>query len=147
VIDPVLATLADVSAADGRELGPWHMVPWFVSVPVAMVVIAALAWYFMRLGRPEVPRSRRMLRRLSIAFVASATASLVIGLTFIHPHENRVGFALAWLAVSVSVIACAVLAAVDVVVTTRQGLHEFRELKKETFGGGRRGASGESRDG
>jgi len=30
-----------------------------------------------------------------------------------------------------------VLAAVDVVMTTRQGLHEYRELKKETFGGKR----------
>lgn len=132
-IDPALA---------GRELGAWHMVPSWETVPVAVVVLAALAWYFIRLGRADVPRGRRILRRVSIVFVTGAVVSLVAGLTFIHPHEDRVGFAIAWLAVSVSVIVCAVLAALDVVLTTRQGLYEFRELKQSTLGGksgGKRG--------
>lgn len=135
-IDPALA---------GRELGPWHMVPWWASGPVAVACLAALGWYFRRLGRAEVPRERRLVRRFSILFAAVTVLALVVGLTVIHPHENRRGFALAWLAVSIASMACLLLAVLDVFLTTRRGIVEFRALHREAFGG--RGARKDASDG
>jgi len=135
-IDPALA---------GRELGPWHMVPWWASGPVAVACLAALGWYFRRLGSGDVPRERRVVRRFSILFAMVAVVALVVGLTVIHPHENRRGFALAWLAVSIASMACLMLAVFDVFLTTRRGLAEFRALRREAFGG--RGPGKDAADG
>lgn len=136
-IDPVLDPALD-PALVGRELGPWYMVPWWASAPVAVVCLVLLAWYFRRLGGAEVPRERRLVRRFSILFAAVTVVALVVGLTVIHPHENRRGFALAWLAVSIASMACLLLAVLDVFLTTRRGVAEFRALRRETFGGGRK---------
>lgn len=137
-----MSLLAEVDPAlVGRELGPWFMAPWWLSGPIAVAAICALAWYFRRLGAPDVPRERRAVRRLSIAFAMVAVVALVVGLTVIHPHENRRGFALAWLAVSLACAVCLLLALLDVMLTTRRGLAEFRALRRETFGGAGKGDS------
>lgn len=132
-IDPALV---------GRELGPWFMVPWWVSVPIAAVLAGVLVWYFVRLGRAEVPRGRRWLRRASVVVALLGLAPLVRAMSFVHPHEDRVGFAVAWSSVLFVLLACLVLALVDVVLVTRSGVREFRALRRDTFGG-RRGGSGD----
>ena len=129
-------------ALEGRELGPWMMVPWWITVPVAGALAVALIWYFGRLGRADVPRERRWIRRASIVFALAALIPLVRGLTFVHPHEDRAGFAVAWAFVLLAVVACLVLAVVDVLLTTRRGVHEYRELRRETLGGRRDGGAG-----
>lgn len=133
VIDPAL---------EGRELGPWTMVPWWVTVPVACALAIALVWYFVRLGEADVPRERRWIRRVSIVCALAALIPLVRGLTFVHPHEDRAGFAVAWAFVLLAVVACLVLAVVDVMLTTRRGVREYRELRRETLGGKREGGTG-----
>jgi hypothetical protein len=128
-LDPALA---------GRELGEWTMVPPSLTVPLALLAVAALAWYFARLGRPEVPTARRWIRRVSAAILAAATIPLVRALSFVHPHEDRAGWALAWSVVLLATVVCALLAIVDLAMTARGGLREYRALRRETFGGGRR---------
>jgi len=130
---PIAGDSARDPALVGRELGPWMMVPWWVTVPPALVVGATLVWYFVRLGRAEVPRERRWIRRASIVFAGASLAPLVRGLTFAHPHEDRVGFAVAWSAVLFTLMPCLLLALVDVFLTTRRGLREFQELRRETL--------------
>jgi hypothetical protein len=130
---PIAGDSARDPALVGRELGPWMMVPWWVTVPPALVVGATLVWYFVRLGRAEVPRERRWIRRASIVFAGASIAPLVRGLTFVHPHEDRVGFAVAWSAVLFTLMPCLLLALVDVFLTTRRGLREFQELRRETL--------------
>ncbi|MEY3144025.1 MAG: hypothetical protein RLY21_2518 [Planctomycetota bacterium] len=125
-IDPALA---------GRELGPWFMVPWWISVPVAVLLAGLLVWYFIRLGRGDVPRGRRWLRRASVVLALVGLAPLVRALTFAHPHEDRVAFAVAWSSVLFVLIACLVLALVDVILVTRSGVREFRTLRRQTLGG------------
>ncbi|MFM1823308.1 MAG: hypothetical protein RI967_1574 [Planctomycetota bacterium] len=144
---PVVASAADSAAessADsvavdpalaGRELGPWTMVPAALSVPVAIVVGAVLVWYFVRLGRPEVPRARRLVRRMSIVCALAGLPALVRGLTFVHPHEDRAGWALAWSVTLLALVAWATLAVVDVILTLREGWREYRALRRETLGG------------
>jgi hypothetical protein len=127
-VDPALA---------GRDLGPWFMVPWWISVPLALLVAGALVWYFVRLGGADVPRGRRWLRRISVVLALVGLAPLVRALTFAHPHEDRVGFAVAWSSVLFVIIACFILAIVDVVLVARGGLRDYRSLRRSTFGGGR----------
>lgn len=128
-IDPALV---------GRELGEWTMVPAWVTVPLAVAAVAALLWYFVRLGRAEVPAARRRMRRVSIAVLLAATVPLVRALSFVHPHEDRAGWAFAWSIVLLATVACAVLALVDFALTARSGLREYRELRRETLGGKKR---------
>jgi hypothetical protein len=132
-IDPALA---------GRELGPWFMVPWWVSVPIALAAGALLVWYFVRLGKSDVPWGRRWLRRASVALAIAGLIPLVRGLTFVHPHEDRVGFAVAWSSVLFVMLACLVLALVDVILVARGGLREYRMLRRDTFGGRRSAVDG-----
>lgn len=132
---------------DGRELGPWFMVPPWASISVAAVALALLAWYFVRLGRSEVPAGRRRLRRASVVLLTLGLAPLVRALSFVHPHEDRIGFAVAWSSVLFVVIAALVLAVVDVVLVTRGGLREYREIRRDTFGGKRGGDGGGKRGG
>ena len=126
VVDPALA---------GRELGPWTMVPAALSLPVAIAMGALLVWYFVRLGRPEVPRSRRIVRRMSIVCALAGLPALVRALTFVHPHEDRAGWALAWSVTLLALVAWATLAVVDVILTLREGWREYRVLRRETLGG------------
>jgi len=128
-IDPALV---------GRDLGEWTMVPAWLTVPLAVAAGVALVWYFVRLGRAEVPMARRWMRRVSIALLLAATVPLVRALSFVHPHEDRAGWAFAWSVVLLATVACAVLALVDFAMTARSGLREYRDLRRETLGGKKR---------
>jgi hypothetical protein len=130
----------------GRDLGPWYMVPWWISVPLAALLGVTLVWYFVRLGRGDVPAERRVVRRLSIVCALGALVPLVRALTFTHPHEDRVAFAVAWSMTLLALCGCLVLAIVDFILTARRGVREFRELRRETLGGGSAG-TGASRRG
>lgn len=128
-IDPALA---------GRELGEWYMVPAWATVPLAIAAALALAWYFARLGRADVPRARRWMRRSSAVLLAASLVPLVRALSFVHPHEDREGWAVAWSLVLMAVVVCALLAVVDFIATARSGVREYRELRRETLGGRKR---------
>jgi hypothetical protein len=73
-------------ALEGRELGPWTMISAWITLPVAIAVAGALVWYFVRLGRPDVPRGRRWLRRSSIVCALAA-----LGLIHAYAIEHAVG--------------------------------------------------------
>lgn len=111
------------------------MVPWWITLPVLCAVAVGLVWYWLRLGRAGVPRERRWLRRASILCALLAITPLARGLTFVHPHEDRVGFALAWSMVLLLLLPCLILAGIDVCLTMRRGLDELRSLRRETLGG------------
>lgn len=127
-IDPALA---------GRDLGPWHMVPSALSVPLACVLALALLWYFARLGRIDVPKAQRRVRRIGIVFALAGLVPLVRALTFVHPHEDRVGWAAAWSVALLALVGWFLLAIVDVILVVRGGMHEYGALKREVFGGGK----------
>jgi hypothetical protein len=135
-IDPALA---------GRDLGPWHMIPAAVSVPIACVLAIALLWYFARLGRSDVPVLQRRVRRTGIVFALAALVPLVRALTFVHPHEDRVAWATAWSVALLALVLWFLLAIVDVILVLRGGIREYSELKREVFGGGK-SAPGDGRN-
>ncbi len=137
----VPASVLANAGASGRDLGPWFMVPWWITVPVAVVLAATLVWYFVRLGAEHVPTGRRWLRRASVVLAIAGLIPLVRALTFVHPHEDRVGFAVAWSSVLFVLLGCVVLALIDVILVAHSGVREFRSLRRETLGGKRKGAA------
>ncbi len=125
-MDPALA---------GRDLGPWHMIPALVSVPIACVLAITLLWYFARLGQSDVPVLQRRVRRTGIVFALAALVPLVRALTFVHPHEDRVAWATAWSVALLALVLWFLLAIIDVILVLRGGIREYSELKREVFGG------------
>ena len=123
-------------ALTGRDLGPWHMIPALVSVPIACVLAITLLWYFARLGKSDVPVLQRRVRRTGIVFALAALVPLVRALTFVHPHEDRVAWATAWSVALLALVLWFLLAIVDVILVLRGGIREYSELKREVFGGG-----------
>lgn len=135
VKDVSLSIVASVDPAlEGRELGPWMMIPAVVSVPVALILAAILVWYFVRLGRGDVPAALRRVRRIGIGFALASILPLIRALTFVHPHEDRAGWAAAWAVASLALLAWFSLAVIDVVLVVRGGAREYRELRREVFG-------------
>ena len=150
-------------ALQGRDLGPWFMLPAWFSVPCAIVLAGVLCWYFVRLGvsstgsantgsastgsastgNPDsggagVSRALRWVRRLGILCALAAIGPLLRAVTFVHPHEQRVEWATAWSLAILALFACFLLAIVDVILVLRGGLREYSDLRREVFGGGRR---------
>jgi hypothetical protein len=58
---------------------------------------------------------------------------MVVALTFVHPHSNRVGWALAWTLASIALFVWFVCALVDIVLLTRNGWQEYRALQCESI--------------
>jgi hypothetical protein len=83
------------------------------------------------------PPDRRGAVRHQIAL--AGLAPLVRALTFAHPHEDRLAFAVAWSTVLFVIVACLFLAVIDVIIVTRGGMREYRALRRETLGGRRSG--------
>jgi hypothetical protein len=77
-----------------------------------------------------------------VVLAIAGLAPLVRALTFAHPHEDRLAFAVAWSTVLFVIVACLLLAVIDVILVTRGGMQEYRELRRTTLGG-RRGGSGD----
>ena len=119
----------------GRELGPWTMLSPWVTVPSAVAIAGILVWYFAALSRRGLPRSVRRVRRIGIAFALAALVPLVRATSFVHPHEDRMGWAVAWGLVVVALAPAAFLAVVDAVLVTRAGVRDLRALRRETLGG------------
>lgn len=125
-IDPALV---------GRDLGPWTMVSPWLTVPVATIVAGFLIWYFAALGRRGLPPPVRRVRRLGIAFALAGLVPLVRGLSFAHPHEDRVGWAVSWGLVVLALAPAALLALVDAALVARFGVRDLRALRRESLGG------------
>ena len=133
-VDPALA---------GRELGPWTMIPAVISVPVALLLAACLIWYFVRLGRGDVAPILRRVRRVGIVFALASIVPIVRALTFVHPHEDRAGWATAWAVAFLALLGWFLLALVDVAIVLRGGARDYRELRREVFGKPRGNGAGD----
>ena len=117
----------------GLTLGPWTMISAWISVPISLIVVSVLLWYFKRLDRTSVPRSCRIARRIGIIFACAGLVPMVVALTFVHPHSNRVGWAFAWTLASLALFAWFVCALVDIILLTRNGWQEYRALQCESI--------------
>lgn len=108
-----------------------HLAP-AAGLAVAALLVGALALYWRRLGRPGVPRSRRLIRRLSIGIMLLAIAAMVRGTCFVDgatsPREYVVVWTIAVVLVGIVILTALVDAVNNIRVHVHDSAHEFRDL-------------------
>ena len=95
-----------------------HM-PAAVTIPLALVVAGWIMWYWHRLAAPEVPDSRRRIRRASIIVILASLPILVRGLSFLDHDTDHSRYIITWLLVLFTLGLVVVTAGIDLVNTLR----------------------------
>lgn len=89
------------------------LVPPIITVPITIVLALALMWYWARLGRPEVPNTRRTIRRFTILITLITLPIVVNALSIINPQSSPRQFMIAWTVVVLLMIVLMLVAVVD----------------------------------
>lgn len=95
-----------------------HLAPGY-TIPFAVVLSALFVWYWMRLGLPEVPPSRRKVRRFSLALMLISLPMFVRALSFVDPLVDKRPYAIAWTAVMIVLLLIMVAAMMDAINNLR----------------------------
>jgi hypothetical protein len=95
-----------------------HLAP-AVSIPPAVILSAVFLWYWLRLGRPEVPASRRKVRRFSLALMLISLPMFVRALSFVDPAVDKRPYAIAWTAVMLVLLLIMATAIMDAINNLR----------------------------
>ncbi|MCH8150821.1 MAG: hypothetical protein IH830_00425 [Planctomycetes bacterium] len=95
-----------------------HM-PAAVTIPLALIVAGWIMWYWQRLGRREVPDTRRRIRRASIIVMLVSLPILVRGLSFLDHDTDHSQYIITWLLVLFTLGLVVVTAGIDLVNTLR----------------------------
>jgi len=102
-----------------------HLSP-ALSIPVAAAVAVLILWYWRRLGAPDVPGSRRRIRRASIAVILIALPILVRALSFVDYKTQQAQYVVCWLLVLFCIGLVLLAAAIDVFDILRLSRRERR---------------------
>lgn len=95
-----------------------HLNPW-LTVPIGTLALGFLGWYWLRLGDPELPSSRRNLRRIATTLMIMTLPLLVAGLSLHDPSVNQRGYLMTWTSVMGLVFLIVLLAMVDIANNAR----------------------------
>lgn len=119
-----MASARRQAARDGRSkihnpkstievlLAAVHLSP-ALTVPIAIALSAVFVWYWIRLGRGDVPVSRRKIRRFSLAVMLIALPMFVRAASFVDPAIDKKPYVLAWTAATLMVLLVIVSALLD----------------------------------
>lgn len=111
-------------------LAATHMAPW-LAVLLSGVLVAAMAWYWPRLGRGDIPAERRRVRRISLMFSLAGLVAATLGFGIIDPDARRVPYALAWLGAGAAILVVILLAIVDAFLSMRLHRKAIRTMRRE----------------
>ena len=106
-------------------MGAAHL-PAAFTIPLAVVVALIILGYWRRLGTPEVPQSRRRIRRASLAVILAALPVTVAALSFADAPNPYV---VTWVLVMLCVGLVLITAALDLANTARLS----RETRRQRF--------------
>jgi hypothetical protein len=112
------------------SLAAVHLPAWF-AVGFAGVIIFAMAWYWPRLGRPEIPPERRRVRRLSLLFGLVGLCAATIGFGIVDPDARPVPYAMTWFAASVALLIVVLLAVLDAILSMRLHRRAISAMRNE----------------
>jgi len=99
-----------------------HMSP-AVTVPAGLFITLLLAWYWHSMGLPDVPSSRRRIRRVSLGFIEATLICLVLAMSFIDHTRQPSAYVFAWTGVLLLLLVVMVTAVIDLINNMR--LQEF----------------------
>src|SRR5688500_14731653 len=83
------------------------------TLPIGAAASAWIVWYWVRLGQPNVPVSRRNIRRTSLAFMIAALAAIVVGLSFVDRVAQPRQYVIVWTAAMLIVFIVIATAGLD----------------------------------
>lgn len=110
-----------------------HLSP-FITIAIAMLVLGWIIWYWIRLGRPHVPRSRRTLRRISLALMIILIPLLVAALSFLDPAQHQRPYIMTWTGAMVVIAILVIVAGLDAMNTMRIVQQQTHEELREAAG-------------
>jgi hypothetical protein len=90
------------------------------TVPAAIVIAGIIGWYWWRLGRTSVPRSRRLIRRVSMVLVLLLLPGLVRGLSYVDADVDGQAFVVTWSVTTLLVLLVLLVACIDALLTLGQ---------------------------
>lgn len=100
-----------------------HLSP-ALSIPVAIAMSGLFVWYWLRLGQPETPPSRRKIRRFSLAIMLLSLPMFVRALSFVDPAIDKRPYVIAWTAVTFMVLMVIATAVMDAINNLRLHQHQ-----------------------
>ena len=103
-----------------------------VSLLIGVVLVLLAAWYWQRLGRDEVDRSTRAIRRGSLVLCVLAIFALVRAASFIDSEVNPRVYMIAWLSALGLIFLVVMVMAVDILNSFRLHRRALQEDALET---------------
>ncbi len=103
--------------AAAMVLAAVHLPP-SIGVPVAAAALLGILWQGLRLARPDVPPSRRRVRRTAAAVMAMLVGLLTAGGCFIDPARQPTAYVLAWAVTLLMLLVLVGLAVLDGLVSS-----------------------------
>jgi len=100
-------------------------IPLWASAPPAVALAAVLTWYWIRLGRSDVPLSRRRIRRVSLAVIFVSLPVFVTALSVIDWQVRRSAYVILWSVALLCLLLIMITAIVDAMNNVR--LHRRRQ--------------------
>jgi hypothetical protein len=90
-----------------------------MTVPLALLIVVGLAWYWTALAEEEVPVSRRRVRRSSMVLMLVSLPAFVLGLSVFDPAVDQIAYVITWLVAIALVLLVFLGALLDVAVSMR----------------------------
>lgn len=109
-----------------------HLSP-VVTITVAAFVAAWVVWYWQRLSKPDVPPSRRLIRRLSLVVVTAALPVFIAAASFFTAEADGVAYVRIWTAAMALLGLIVLLAMIDVVNNLRLHRIEYAAHRAQSL--------------
>lgn len=101
-----------------------HLGAW-LTVPLAVVIMACFIWYWMKLGILDMPSSRRKIRRTATMIMIIFIPLLVLGLSFHDPEINQRSYIATWMSAFVLICSILLCAVMDILNNLRFYQHQL----------------------
>lgn len=95
-----------------QMLAAVHVAPVY-TVPAAVLLAAAVVWYWLRLGQTSVPASRRRIRRASLSLIFVTIPVIVSALSVVDPKQRASAYVVLWSAAVLCLLLIVVTAIFD----------------------------------
>lgn len=105
--------------------------PWVFTVPIAVLIAIAIIWYWLVLGKPDVPASRKRIRQTSLIVMLVSLPVLVRALSFVSHQANSSQFVIVWSMLLVLLLLLVITAIADAINTINiHRKQQFKEMAK-----------------
>lgn len=102
--------------------------PWVATVPTAALIAIAIIWYWFVLEKPDVPTSRKRIRRTSMIVMLVSLPVLVRALSFVSHQTNPSQYVIVWSMLLILLLLLVITAIADAINT--MNIHRDQQIKE-----------------